>query len=117
MAKTNYNKMANKSKEDVKVEKTSLDVEPVTNDEEVETITETVSESKSINRNKIGIVDNCMRLNVRTNPSINAAIDCVIEKGTEVEILGSHGDFYEVRENPTTKGFYGWCMKKYISVK
>lgn len=63
-----------------------------------------------------GVVANCERLNVRTNPSLNAAVDVVIDKGTEVEVTGSNGDFYSVRKGTTTKGFYGWCMKKYISI-
>ncbi len=64
-----------------------------------------------------GIVTNCERLNVRTNPNLNAAVDVVIDKGTEVEIIDSNGDFYYVRKGSTTEGFDGWCMKKYISVQ
>ena len=63
-----------------------------------------------------GVVDNCERLNVRTNPSLNAAVESVIDKGTEVEITDSYGDFYFVRTDTTTKGINGWCMKKYIRV-
>ena len=63
-----------------------------------------------------GVVINCERLNVRTNPSLTAAIDTVIEKGTEVEITDSNDDFYFVRKGPTTEGFNGWCMTKYISI-
>lgn len=64
-----------------------------------------------------GVVANCERLNVRTNPSLNAAVESVIDKGTEVEITDSYGDFYFVRTDKTTEGINGWCMKKYISVQ
>ena len=110
MAKTNYNKMANNLKEDVKKE-----VEPVV--EEVITETEPVVEKKPEKKVKKGVVVDCLKLNVRTNPHPNAAIELTIDKGTEVEITGENGDFYSVRKGTVTEGFNGWCMKKYISVK
>lgn len=111
MAKTNYNKMSNKAKEDVApiVETTSLDVEPA--------VEEVVVEKKPENKIKKGVVVDCSKLNVRTNPHPNAHIELTIDKGTEVEIVRSEGDFYFVRKDATTEGFNGWCMKKYISVK
>ena len=110
MAKTNYNKMSNKLKEDVKKE-----VEPIV--EEVAVAAEPVVEKKPENKLKIGVVSNCEKLNVRTNPHPAAHVELVINKGTEVEIVRSEGDFYFVRKGSTTEGFNGWCMKKYISVK
>ena len=111
MAKKNYNKMYDEAKEDVKIEAESVvtETEPVTED----VIAEKAPEKKVT----IGVVANCEKLNVRTNPHPNAAIDLVITKGTEVEITGSNGDFYSVRKGTVTEGFNGWCMKKYISVK
>ena len=111
MAKTNYNKMANKSKEDVKIETEAAAVE------EVVTETAPVEEKKPEKKIKKGIVVDCVKLNVRTNPHPNAAIELTIDKGTEVEIVRSEGDFYFVRKGTPTEGFNGWCMKKYISVK
>lgn len=64
-----------------------------------------------------GVVINCERLNVRTNPSLNATVETVIKKGTEVEIADSNDDFYYVSSGTMTDGFDGWCMKKYISVQ
>ena len=108
----NYSKISTecvkvKPTEDTKIEST---LEPVESE-----ATEKV-ETKSVPKIRKGVVDNCERLNVRTNPSLTAAIDTVIEKGTEVEITDSNGDFYFVRKGPTTEGFTGWCMKKYISL-
>lgn len=116
MAKTNYNKMSNKNQEDVMpvVETTSLDAEPTVKETVAE---EVVVEKKPEKKVKIGAVANCEKLNVRTEPSIDAAIALVITKGTKVEIVGSKGDFYNVRKDTGSEGFNGWCMKKYISVK
>ena len=97
-----------KPTEETKVESTLEPVEPEA--------TENV-ENKSTPKIRKGIVANCERLNVRTNPSATAAVDTVIEKGTEVEIADSNGDFYFVRKDHTTEGFNGWCMKKFIAIK
>ena len=111
MSKKNYNKMYNETNEVANVE-----VETVTT--EVETpVEEVVVEKAPEKKVKIGVVTDCEKLNVRTNPHPNAAIDLVITKGTEVEIIGAKGDFYNVRKGTTTEGFNGWCMKKYISVR
>lgn len=116
MAKTNYNKMSNKAKEDVKkdiepvVEEVTVDAEPI--------VEEPVLEVKVV----YGTVVDCEKLNVRSKPSIKGDIICVITKDTKVVVAesGSTKDFYEVHsidDANVTVGFHGWCMKKYISVK
>lgn len=105
----NYSKISTEGAKSKPTEETKIES---TLDQET---TEKV-ENKSTPKIRKGVVDNCERLNVRTNPSITAAIDTVIEKGTEVEITESNGDFYFVRKDSSTEGFNGWCMKKYISV-
>ena len=110
MAKTNYNKMSNKTTEDVAIK-------PEVIIEEVVVDTEPVVEKKPVKKVKKGVVVDCVKLNVRTNPHLNAHIETTIDRGTEVEITDSNGDFYFVRKDATTEGFNGWCMKKYISVK
>lgn len=118
MAKTNYNKMSAKPTEGVKTEVESVIEEVVETEPATEDVTvETVPEKKPEKKVKIGVVANCEKLNVRNNPSLNAAVELVITKGTKVEIVDSHGDFYSVRKGTVTEGFSGWCMKKYISVK
>ena len=109
----NYSKISTegakaKPTEETKVESTLEPVEPEA--------TEKV-EDKLTPKIRKGVVTNCERLNIRTNPSLTAAIDTVIEKGTEVEITDSNGDFYFVRKDPTAEGFNGWCMKKFITIK
>lgn len=110
MAKTNYNKMST-AKEDVNAEVESVVEETVVEAEAP------VVEKKPEKKIKKGIVVDCVKLNVRNNPHPNAHIELTIDKGTEVEIDGSEGDFYHVRKGTVTEGFNGWCMKKYISVK
>lgn len=112
MAKTNYNKISNKIKEEVKEEVMETS-EPVVEEVAVEAAPEKKPEKKV----EIGVVANCEKLNVRNNPAATAAVELVITKGTEVEIIGSVGDFYNVRKGTVSEGFTGWCMKKYISVK
>lgn len=109
--KKNYNKM---STEKAKAE-TAVDT---VIDETV--VTEPIvkkAEAPKREPKKFGVVVNCEKLNVRNNPHPNAAIELTIEKGTKVEIVGSNGDFYNVRKGTITEGFDGWCMKKYISVE
>ena len=120
MGKTNYNKMSNKPKEDVKptfVETTSLDETPVVEEvaaPEAEPVVEEVTVEEKV---KIGVVVDCVKLNVRSNPSTMAEIVLTINHGTEVEIIDEVDDFYRVCKDATTEGFSGWCMKKYISIK
>ena len=62
-----------------------------------------------------GVVCNCEKLNIRKRPNINADVVTVVDKGTELEIneKGSSKEFYKVS---STEGFYGYCMKAYISI-
>lgn len=61
-----------------------------------------------------GFVNDCEKLNVRTNPTTDSEVVCVINKNDEVIIEDVFGDWYSV----TTKdGDEGYCMSKYITVK
>ena len=122
MAKTNYNKMSNKNKEDIEpvIEEVVTEVEPDVEETIVEVEAPVDETVEGVNEEaKTGIVINCSRLNVRNNPAITANVVCVIAKDTEVEVIEnmSHGDFYYVRKGTPTEGFNGYCMKKYISIK
>lgn len=117
MAKKNYSKM---STENVKKEDIKESLDPIAEAvEAVEPVVETVEEPTKEPEKKIqiGVVCDCVKLNVRNNPHPNASIELTIDKGTEVEITGSEGDFYSVCKGTTTEGFNGWCMKKYIKIK
>ena len=117
MAKKNYSKM---STENVKKEDIQESLDPVVETvEAAEPVVEAVAEApkEPEKKVKIGVVCDCVKLNVRTNPHPNAHIELTINKGTEVEIVGEEGDFYSIRKGTTTEGFNGWCMKKFIKIK
>lgn len=117
MSKKNYSKM---STDKVKKEDIQESLDPIAEAVEavepaVETVVEPVEEPEK--KVKIGVVCDCVKLNVRTNPHPNAHIERTIDKGTEIEIDGEEGDFYSIRKETVSEGFNGWCMKKFIKIK
>ena len=115
MSKTNYNKMHyNKPAE---VEK-PVEVEQPVEETVEEVVTETeqpVEETVTKPEPKMGVVTECMKLNVREEPNADANIVCTINLATEVEIdeANSTEDFYKIY---TASGIEGFCMKKFIAV-
>lgn len=65
---------------------------------------------------KVGVVDNCVRLNIRVAPRITADVRLIIEKGDEVILCEKQpkGEWFRVRTQDNTEGF---CMKKYIMIQ
>lgn len=122
---TNYsNKSVNKEveKEQVVAEETVEEqvVEAVEENTEeavetpVEEATEEVVEEASDNEIlDIGVVTDCLKLNVRKQPSKDAEVLKTIDALTEVVILKEVNDFYEVA---LKTGESGYCMKKYIAI-
>lgn len=89
----------------------------------VEDIAEDVADEQSDDNEEvieptktIGYVSGCSKLNVRSEPNINASVKCVIKALDEVEIedMKSTNKFYKVC---TESGVCGYCMKKYITVR
>ena len=131
MAKTNYNKMSSNAKEDVApvTETTSLDVEntvaeteapevEITADTEPEVDATANAETEEL-LDVIGVVCNCAKLNVRQDPDIKSDVVTVISAGDEVVIdtEDSTEDWYSVCVDRGSNYEFGYCMKKYISVK
>lgn len=122
---TNYsNKAVNKEaeKETVVEEIVETPVESVEEkNEEVEEVAEaTVEETKEEVEEQsdeealgIGVVTDCLELNVRKQPSKDAEVLKTIDALTEVVILKEINEFYEVA---LKTGESGYCMKKYIAV-
>lgn len=77
---------------------------------EVETVVEPVTNDKII-----GVVTECVKLNVRKEPSLDAEILTEILIGTEVQvdISESTADFYKIC---TEAGVEGYCMRDHINV-
>lgn len=67
------------------------------------------------NRNKKGIVFNCLVLNVRRTPAINGVVETTIPKWTEVEVdeTESTDEFYSITTKDGTTGF---CMCEFIKL-
>ena len=117
MAKHNY---TNYSKQSKKPEEPSMPAEPVVPMSKRASVSEpeetpaanAVSKSEPI----AGIVDNCIRLNVREKPSVDAEILTALEVGSEVRILKDETEngFYKVC---TASGLDGYCMCEYIMLK
>lgn len=70
----------------------------------------------TFNKEKIGIVVGCEKLNVRKEADKKSEPLCVINKNEEVKInlTESTTYFYKVQ---TSSGIEGYCMKEYINVK
>lgn len=63
-----------------------------------------------------GIVEYCVRLNVRENPNPGSNVVSIVDAGKELMLIldESTNDWYKVC---TTSGVEGYCMKEYISIK
>ena len=83
-------------------------------DQNTEEQTTVDQEQVAVTVTQKGVVNGCEKLNVRTNPTIDPEVVCVINKNDEVIIEEALGDWYSV----TTKdGDEGYCMSKFITVK
>ena len=64
----------------------------------------------------IGIVNDCVKLNVREEPNKESAIVCALALRTEVLVDQSESteDFYKVC---TAAGIEGFCMKQFVAIQ
>ena len=104
---TNYNKMFD-TDEPV--------VEPKVDEAETAVVKQEVEETESAAPEfATGVVVDCVKLNVREQPSKDAEVVCIIPAGTEVQVTNSENeDWLYVC---TAAGLEGFCMKQFISVK
>lgn len=67
-------------------------------------------------RNMIGVVTDCLKLNIREKPSKDSRVVTVVTCLDELEIdMGdSNDDWYAVC---TATGIEGFCMKKFVAVR
>ena len=63
-----------------------------------------------------GVVNGCDKLNIRKEPSMNAEIVDIINKGTIVNINKdlSTEEFYKINIHNDIKTIDGYCLKKFI---
>ena len=80
-------------------------------------VPELCTEAEAVNdpHTDFGIVTDCLYLNVRKLPDINADVAVVIDALTQVcvDLDASTEDFYKVT---TSDGIEGFCMRKYIAL-
>jgi len=64
----------------------------------------------------MGVVTDCLKLNIRESPSINAPIITKVNALTElmVDVEKSNEEWYSVC---TEVGIEGFCMKKFVAIK
>lgn len=109
MSKTNYNKMTNKPKEDIKKK-----VEAVIENTEVAAEAPKVEEENT--KFIICTVTNCERLNIRKNPSLSAEVLCTVAAKTKVEVFPDEAPADKEWSSVVTEsGIEGYCMTKYLS--
>lgn len=84
--------------------------------DEVEVIPEPESIEEIIKTEVVGVVVDCLKLNVRENPTTDSEVVCEIPAASEVTIDedNSTNDFYKIC---TAAGAEGFCMKKFIQIK
>lgn len=86
-------------------------------DEQTENIKEQETEfCEDAARNVIGVVTDCLKLNIREKPTkdsrVVTVVTCLDELG--IDMGDSNDDWYAVC---TATGIEGFCMKKYIAVR
>lgn len=86
-------------------------------DDSIEVIEEQETElCEDAARNVIGVVTDCLKLNIREKPSKDSRVVTVVACLDELEIdMGdSNDDWYAVC---TATGIEGFCMKKFVAVR
>lgn len=115
MAKHNYSQYSSKKKhtasEPVPVvrettPKIKMETEPVVLMGPIEVLPETVT----------GIVANCAKLNIRSEPDITSDIVCVLSVTSEIEINvnESNNEWFKIC---TATGVEGYCMRKFVEAQ
>ena len=127
MSRHNYTQYSNKSKKNtnrdraVTPEAPEVKMEPVTPAEPVvlmgpiEVVEETVN-TVALPETVEGVVVNCAKLNVRAEPRIDAAVVCILDAMSEIEInIGeSTSEWFKIC---TATGVEGYCMRKFVDAR
>lgn len=114
---SNKNKYDNKSRIERKFESADEMVEALNNQKSkvVDSTPMVISESEVAAPKNLGKVVDCVRLNVREEPSTKASVVFEINVGSTVFIdeTCSTDEFYKIC---TEHGVEGYCMKKFIEI-
>lgn len=84
------------------------------NEKKEEPIIETAVEEAPVVE-KHGVVVDCVRLNIRKEPRIDAEVLCEVNCSTDMLVYEeeSTDEFYKIC---TSSGIEGFCMKKFITI-
>lgn len=117
MSKHDYTKHSKPQESEVKpVEPVVTEETPAIEDAVVDPVTPASTvETKEDDKEIIGVVVKCEKLNVRKEPASDAEVLTTIPKGAElqIDISESTENFYKVC---TGAGIEGYCVKDYISI-
>lgn len=113
--KNKYHNYNNYNKPETVVENVEGVVEETTQNAPV--VEETPKDEAPNEIYSYGVVANCEKLNMRSKPSKQADVVCILTKGDKVKVGRCEGDFYEVSVDNGTEGFNGFCMQEFIELK
>ncbi len=114
-SKHNYSQYSKKTS-DPKPINTTTRTMPICLSSEVKMEPELVNESVdtvTLPKTVTGVVVDCAKLNIREEPSVDAAVVCVLDVMSEIEIDAAKSDheWFKVR---TATGIEGYCMRKFV---
>lgn len=113
---TRYSKDSSEVKETVNAEVSEESIEPMVEDTVTAEVESNVEEPKNEeSKPVIGIVTDCVRLNVRKDPNRSSEVLGVITAETELIIIEeeSTDEFYKIC---TSAGLEGYCMKSFVTI-
>lgn len=121
MAKHNYSQYSNKkydNKVDVTPEDTVENQNGVIDDVVTEEVVTTLENKSTTESNEgavvTGVIANCVKLNVRSNPSTNGDVITILNVGDKIsiDVDKSTKDWFKIR---TVDGVKGYCMRKFVN--
>ena len=122
MSKHNYSQYSNKKPSDKPKEEETATV--VESENPIDTVNEPVAIEKATEikmetpkpKTAAGIVANCSKLNIRSEPSTDGDVVSVLAVGSEVKINlpESNKGWFKVC---TATGVDGYCMRKFVNVQ
>lgn len=116
MSKRNRNSDYNNEKIDIIENESPVTIEKSLISEEKEYLENTIEEPKNEDLSVVGIVTNCIKLNIRNEPQSGALIICDVPALTELLISmdASTDEWYSIC---TESGIEGFVMKKFVAVR
>lgn len=104
--------MSNKHKDYTRYSKEVIENEIVETVNSVETV---VEEPVKVVEPKEAVVTDCLKLNVRKDPSTSSEVICEVNASTHLMVYEAESteEFYRIC---TSAGIEGYCMKKFVTI-